>query len=161
MSIRKSCFGYLFGLLVTASMLGCGGAPTADYEKLGLVDISGTVTLDGAPLADAVVMFEAPDTTFCYGTTDAQGRYVLKLNSEKMGVIPGPKIVRISTTASTGEEEGGGAAEEVDPDAAGGNREEKVPACYHKDSKLTVTVADSDPELDFDLQSDCSTVGPT
>jgi hypothetical protein len=151
-----------FGLVILSSLClaGCGGGPSADYEKLGLVDISGVVTLDGTAISGAVVMFEASDQTYCYGTTDASGKYTLKLNSDKTGVLPGDKVVRISTTASTGEEEGS-AGEEVDPDAspAAGKKEEKVPACYNKDSKLNVTVTSSDSSFNFDLKSDCSTTG--
>ena len=157
---KKSIFsGLAMGLLLFGFSAGCGGGPSADYHKLGLVDVSGTVTLDGSPLEGAVVMFESADGTFCYGTTDSAGKYVLKLNSEKTGVVPGDKTVRISTTASTGEEEGS-AGEEVDPDAKpSGPKEEKVPDCYNKNSYLKVTVAGSDAAFNFDLKSDCSTTG--
>ena len=37
---------------------GCGGSIEADYSKLDLVDVSGTVTLDGQPLSGATVVFE-------------------------------------------------------------------------------------------------------
>lgn len=135
---------------------GCLGGVDADYHKLGLVEVSGRVTLDGAPLPDAVVKFESDDKTFCYGKTDATGAYTLKLNSEKTGVIPGEKLVRISTTASTGEEEGAG--QEADPDEVNTSRakEEKVPECYHKNSKIKVQVTTSDSNFNFDLLSDCS-----
>lgn len=152
--------GLVAGVLVLLS--GCGGVE-ADYDKLGLVEISGTVTLDGNPLEGAVVMFFTPEETFCYGRTDSSGYYTLKLNSEKTGVIPGDKLVRISTTASTGEEEGGGVAEgegdDEDPDAKKGAKEERVPECYNKKSKLQVTVTESDSSFNFDLNSDCSVTG--
>jgi hypothetical protein len=137
-------------------LLGCMGGVDADYDKLGLVDISGKITLDGAPLADAVVKFESEDKTFCYAKTDASGAYTLKLNSEKTGVIPGEKLVRISTTASTGEEEGSG--QEADPDEVDKSRskEERVPDCYHKNSKIKVQVTESDANFNFDLLSDCT-----
>ena len=35
---------------------GCGGSIEADYSKLDLVDVSGTVTLDGQPLSGATVV---------------------------------------------------------------------------------------------------------
>jgi hypothetical protein len=150
---------FLFSLSVCClSLTGCNGGVQADYDKLGLVEISGTVTLDGQPLSGAVVMFEAPDTTFCYGTTDASGRYTLKLNSEKTGVVPGEKVVRISTTARTGEESINNGDEE-DPDEKPADGAEKVPACYHADSKITVQVTESDANFNFDLLSDCSVTG--
>lgn len=152
----------VWGLLAFALILtsGCGGVE-ADYEKLGLVEISGTVTLDGTPVEGAVVMFFSPEETFCYGTTDSSGYYTLKLNSEKTGVIPGDKVVRISTTASTGEEEGGGGEEgdEEDPDAKIASKEERIPECYNKKTGLKVTVTESDSSFNFDLKSDCSVTG--
>lgn len=155
--------GYLLAASALLLPLGCGGVE-ADYEKLGLVEISGTVTLDGSPVEGAVVMFFSPEETFCYGTTDSSGYYTLKLNSEKTGVVPGDKVVRISTTASTGEEEGGGGAgegegDEEDPDAKRAAKEERVPECYNKKSKLQVTVTESDSSFNFDLKSDCSVTG--
>lgn len=159
MQIHINALAACLTLVAVVATAGCGNSLNPDYEKLGLVEISGIVTLDGEPLPGAVVKFEAPDTTFCYGTTDESGKYALKLNSEKYGVTPGEKTVRISTTASTGEEEGS-AGEEDDPDAKPTkSKEEMVPACYHKDSKLKVSVTESDSSLNFDLKSDCSTTG--
>ncbi len=148
-----------FSLLVLLN--GCVGSIDADYDKLGLVSVSGAVTLDGQPLPNAVVKFESSDGTFCYGQTNASGVYTLKLNSEKMGVIPGEKIVRISTTASTGEEEGQAGEEDPDAKASAQAKKELVPDCYHKKSKLTATVTTSDSSFNFDLKSDCSVTGRT
>ncbi len=150
------------GLLLLA---GCGGVQT-DYSQLDLKEIRGTITLDGTPLAEAVVRFESPDGSFSYGTTDASGNYTLMLNSEKRGVMPGPKVVRISTTGGLGEEaegevselEGGGnALANRSSETVGG---EKVPPCYNRNSKLRVNVERS-AKLQFDLKSDCSVTGPT
>lgn len=129
---------------------GCNFGPRADYHKLDLVDISGTVTLDGRPLPGALVTFEEPDQTFSYGRTDASGRYRLMLNSEKSGIVPGEKLVRISTTATAGEDEG----DEEDPDAkttGGAANPELVPARYNRQSQLRVTVTGNDSHCDFDL----------
>lgn len=130
---------------------GCGSAPRADYHKLDLVDVAGTVTLDGKPLRGALVAFEEPDQTFSYGRTDASGYYQLMLNSEKNGVVPGEKLVRISTAASAGEGEG----DEVDPDAkpVAGAERERVPEWYNRDSQLHVTVSEEDSRFDFHLTS--------
>lgn len=146
----------LIALLLTAGT-GCLESVDADYQQLGLVDVSGTVRLDGAPLAGAVVIFEAPDTTFCYGRTDDSGRYTLKLNSRQSGVTPGDKIVRISTRGRTGEEAAGG--EEEDPDARRPEQsDERVPARYNSLSRLQVRVSESNHSMDFDLQSGGSTI---
>ncbi|MEZ6135689.1 MAG: carboxypeptidase-like regulatory domain-containing protein [Pirellulaceae bacterium] len=150
-------------------MLGCSSGPVADYSKLGLVEISGTVTLDGTPIAGAAVMLMDAEERYSFGVTDSTGKYRLMLNSEKSGVVPGEKRVEISTTrnplgegASSGEQ--GELEEEGDPDASPAkstNSGEKIPACYNSKSKLRVTITESDSALDFDLKSDCSTTAAT
>jgi hypothetical protein len=137
---------------------GCTVYPRADYRSLGLVEVSGIVTLDGQPLVGALVTFESPDRTFCYGTTDGKGRYRLMLNSEKSGVIPGEKRVRIRAAAPRDEAD---AWDEDDPEAGPGaaRPEEAVPECYNRNSQLQVTVTGSDSAFNFDLTSDCSVSG--
>ncbi len=145
--------------LALATSTGCGSGDGADYASIGLVPITGTVTLDGQPLEGAVVMFEAPDTTFCYGTTDAEGHYELKFNSEVMGVPPGEKVVRIGTTASTGEVDTEGADDDDDAVARRKKKRdpnEQVPEAYNEDSQIKATVSDSQTVYDFALKSDGS-----
>jgi hypothetical protein len=80
------------------------------------------------------------------------------------GVIPGKKVVQVSTTRNIlglkgeeGVEEGESSSEGGEaPKAAG----ETLPSCYNKESKLTVEVTSSTTTFDFDLKSDCSTTGP-
>jgi hypothetical protein len=146
----------------------CTYGPQADYGKLGLVEVSGTITLDGQPLSQAAVFFiNEADSTHSYGVTDQAGHYTLMLDSRKSGVIPGLRRVQIATdknplgdsgfsgqVAETGEEE--------DPDAAPKrSQNEKVPACYNERSKLKVEVTDNDTKMDFELKSDCTTVSAT
>ncbi|MCM2374989.1 carboxypeptidase-like regulatory domain-containing protein [Aporhodopirellula aestuarii] len=158
-------------LAITAlAVSGCDVQSGADYSSLGLIPISGEVTLDNEPLSGAVVFFEAPDLTQAYATTDQEGRYTIKFNSEIEGVTPGTKIVRISTTASTGEgsEE---ADEDGDEDGAPARRftrgkkdtphpGERVPSQYNKKSTLTVEVTSNDSIVNFHLKSDGSSVTP-
>ncbi len=148
-------------LIASAALLltGCGG-PTADYAKLGLVEISGTVTLDGKPVEGAAVYFYEPDERYCFGVTDAAGRYTAMLNSEKSGVTPGEKRVEI-TTASNPLGEAAALMEEIDPDEGGDGDEELIPSAYNSASKLTVTIESSDSALDFELKSDGSTTSAT
>ena len=138
---------------------GCFGVST-DYSKVDIAQVSGTVTLDGKPLSGVTVLFEAPDKTTAFGTTDASGSYVLQFNTEKAGVTPGPKVVRIR---------GGGFGE--DADAAEESEDESeapapaasagVPECYNSASKLQATVQSGSQTMNFDLKSDCSVTGPT
>ncbi len=128
---------------------GCAG-PAADYGGLNLVNVSGTITLDGQPLPGAVVTFDAPDGQFSYGMTDSSGGYSLQIDSEQKGVTPGEKTVRISTTRKIlglNSEEG---EEDSPADRSAG---EKVPARYNKSSELQITVAPEKTRYDFDLQS--------
>jgi hypothetical protein len=144
------------GLIVSCSIAaGCNYSIDPDYGALGLVDVSGSISLDGAPVANAVVIFEAPDLTFSFGRTDEQGRYELMFNSEKSGVLQGEKTVRIRTSGGVGDE---GESSEDSPEAPS---DEKVPACYNSQSKIKVTITSDSSTLNFELKSDCSTVGPT
>ena len=153
----------LSSLLLMASLaaVGCGDGLRPDYASLGLVPISGTVTLDGQPLSGAVVFFEAEDKTQAYATTDENGVYEMKFNSEVNGVTPGKKVVRISTTASTGEEDGAEPEGDPDEEKKAAPKNDRVPAAYNSKSKLVVEVTDAKTVYDFKLNSDGSTTGPS
>lgn len=133
-------------MLVIAASLGCGyGQPRMDYSKAGLVEVSGSVRLDGEPLPAAIIVFQAPDETFSFARTDDTGRYRLMFDSVMAGVTKGQKTVRIRTLGSLGED---------DPDAKRSGTE-RVPDCYNKKSTLTVEVTGNSTSTDFDLRSDC------
>jgi hypothetical protein len=146
MSLRMLS-AFLGGLL----LFGCGG-PKADYGQLDLVKAGGTVTLDGQPLADAVVSFDASDGQFSYGLTDAGGHYSLQVDSEMKGVTPGEKTVRISTTRKILGLNASEGASEADP-ATQLKADEKVPEKYNKNSELKITVGSDKTTYDFDLKS--------
>lgn len=146
-------------VLVSLASGGCFGVST-DYSKVDIAQVSGTITLDGQPLSGVTVLFEAPDKTTAFGTTDASGAYTLQFNTEKAGVTPGPKVVRIRS-GSFGEEadaEEGNEEEGAAPAAAPASN---VPACYNAASKLQATVQSGSQTMNFDLKSDCSVTGPT
>lgn len=132
------------GLLILAA--GCSTSPQIDYAKAGLVDVSGTVTMDGEPLSEALVHFETDDGRISYGRTDVTGHYELRFDSDMQGVIPGEKTVRISTSASTGDEAERGTSVA---------RIETVPVRYNKESELRVEVKPGEAQtFDFDLESE-------
>ncbi len=143
--------------LAVLPLAGCGDSG-ADYSKVELLAVSGKVTLDGQPLADAVVTFDSPDGQFAYGLTDAGGGYSLRLDTEKSGCTPGPKTVRISTTRKI---IGLNATEsDVSAEVGEGNAEsgrgavaDKVPARYNAKSELKADVSASQRTFDFALQS--------
>jgi hypothetical protein len=121
---------------------GCGAGD--GYAELGLVEVTGTVTLDDKPLAGANVSFESADKRSATGKTDAAGKYSLMYDSQTRGTTPGPKIVRI-TTAEVGE--GGGAAE------GSAAAKESIPPRYNRQSELTADVSASNKIFNFDLKS--------
>jgi hypothetical protein len=85
----------LTGLCAVAA--GCSKIPA------GVVPVSGRVTLDGQPLAGAVVTFQPirpddPRACGSTGRTDAEGRYVLKLiDPTTPGALVGRHVVTITT----------------------------------------------------------------
>ena len=83
--------GFAVGLLAVLS--GCGGGSGE------LVATSGTVTLDGQPLANATVIFKPQANTKGNGgsgQTDSSGRYEAMTPQGKKGLYPGTYKVVIS-----------------------------------------------------------------
>lgn len=145
-------------VVLGTSLLGCRQGWEADYSKLGLVEVSGKVTLDGEPLTKVTVIFECPDKTYSFGQTDDSGNYKLRFDSIKSGALPGPKIVRIKPgIVGEGSEE----APSENPDGSVTKSKETIPACYGSNSQLHATVEGSSQTLNFDLKSDCSVKGPS
>lgn len=146
-------------------LTGCSG-DVADYSKVELVSVGGTITLDGNPVEGAVITFESTETgSFSGAMSDSKGRYQLRFDSQKMGVTPGRKRIQIGTARkilgiSSTEEAGESSEEEQGDPAETGlivDNSEKIPACYNHDSNLFVDVTSSSYTVDFDLKSDCST----
>lgn len=134
-------------LTLGVGMLGCG-------RRDGLVDVQGTVTLDGKPLPDAIVQFTASSSAEgrsrpAVGRTNSSGRYYLEYSTGVTGTRPGNYKVTISTfwPASLTSEE------KVIP----GNPE-KVPNVYNSKSTLTADVAEDGADVNFELKSDAGPV---
>jgi|KBSSwiStaDraftv2_1062776.scaffolds.fasta_scaffold1411791_1 hypothetical protein len=137
----------LLRILLLAS-LGLGGCAADEYRALNLVDVSGTVTLDGKPLAGAKVSFFGEDKRDAIGVTDANGRYTLMYDSKKAGATQGPKVVRI-TQADVNVE-----GANPDPPTSGeGAVKEPIPARYNRNSELKADVTPSSKTFDFPLKS--------
>jgi len=131
---------------------GCGGPLDVDYSQLNLAEVSGTVTLDDKPLAGARVSFEAPDQTYSYGITDSAGEYTLMFNSEKSGVTPGKKTVRIVMGGALDEAESED-VEDPDSDEPSAASDVTIPERYNRKSTLTETVEPGNQTFDFKLKS--------
>jgi hypothetical protein len=132
-------------LLLALLPLGCG-----KKSSPSVVPVSGRVTLDNRPLANATVRFQpasreagdrqSPDS---YGETDEQGHFTLSPvgGDEGEGAAVGKHYVQISILDRMG-------------DGHTGPRE-LVPAKYNRDSKLTFSVpaGGARDSANFDLTS--------
>lgn len=133
--------------LVTFLVAGCGGPSVAP--------VSGTVTLDGKPLANAAVHFQpkATDNNLNPGPgsdamTDDNGNYTLKVvTTGQEGAIVGKHRVEIAKFART---------REIDPnsDRQAALPRNLVPAKYNDKTELECVVpAGGTKTANFDLKS--------
>lgn len=124
----------LVGLLALA---GCGG-----NDDLGRV--SGTVTLDGKPLEQAIVKFipEGEGGSTSYGRTDASGNYSMEFSRSQVGASLGMNRVEINTGTQMADEN-----EKII------NVPEVVPARYNAQSELTFEVQPGKNTANFELES--------
>ena len=117
--------------IIVLTILGCS---RSHQPPLGIV--SGTVTLDGAALTNAIVRFTpaGPGRT-SEGITDADGHYRLRY----LRAIPGANIDRHTVRITTASEENGG--------------RELLPPRYHSRTELEARVVSGSNDLDFALRS--------
>lgn len=97
MSKPSRNFSVTLCAIVLLCLTGCGRGNPFD-----LVPVSGTVTIDGQPAANIVVLFTpvANDTTsivgpFSSSVTDAEGKFTLKSKQRKPGAVPGDHSVSL------------------------------------------------------------------
>lgn len=127
------------------ALVGCGGGTPSD--NLPRTAVSGSVTLDGQPLAQGNIAFDPAERG--PGTTQAIGEIKDgKFSIEKtLGPVPGKYKVSISSippvAIAPGEDPG--TRPKMDP--------EKVPAQYNIKTTMTQEVAAGSPPLTFDLKS--------
>ena len=130
-------FGLVLLVVTALAVLpGCGS--NADLPDLG--QVTGTVTLDGQPLAEASVTFEpqAADVKGSSGTTDENGKYELMFTADAKGAAVGSHKVSIEKMPS---------AENMDQMVA-------IPAKYNMETTLTADVkAGKNENVDFVLTS--------
>lgn len=133
MPCRPRCSGdrRCWPALVVLAVVGC--SPT-QRPPLGVV--SGTVTLDGNPLPEALVSFtpQGPGRT-SLGITGSDGRYALVYIRDVPGATVDQHTVRITTAG-------------IDAD-----RRERLPGHYHARTTLGARVFAGRNDIRFDLQS--------
>ncbi|MCC6510442.1 MAG: hypothetical protein IT423_15180 [Pirellulaceae bacterium] len=145
---RRLGGGYLsmvsLGLLSLSmlSLVGCG----SDGPKL--VEVTGTVTLDGQPVPGAIVIFnpDFPGGSNSLGKTDGQGKYRLEFSQDKKGAMIGKHVVEITTKKIA-------ASDMPDTGEAVSLEYVAIPAKYRKRGSLTAEVTDSRNVIDFALVS--------
>jgi hypothetical protein len=130
--IYENLAGCLFALVVA----GCGG------EKLpGLGQVSGTITMDGKPVADAAVQFTPTEAgaTASVGQTDTSGNYELYYSRGNKGAKVGEHSVTVNNFRDAGE--------------SGQGQRESIPAKYNVTTELKATVKRGANKINFDLKS--------
>lgn len=127
----------LLGGLACVGGAGCGGGGP------DLAPVEGTVTLDGAPLPNARVVFQpqGPGSPSS-GITDEEGHYELLYAPGRKGAMIGRHTVRITTYAQ------GRADENGEPTFT----PEHVPPRYNSQTELSAEVQPGSNTFDFPLE---------
>jgi len=140
--IYKKCRPQAFRLFVCLLMLICSACSSKNRDLPELSDVTGTVTLNGEPLADAVISFDPlsasskSQSRTSTAATDTEGKYSLMYDKETPGAIPGDHLVRISKLDS----------------GANGAGNELLPIRYNEMTTLKATITSEGPnQIDFDL----------
>ena len=111
-----------------------------------IAQVSGRVTMDGKPLANASVVFIPENGRPAGAATDADGRYVLNFTEGRRGAIPGKNSVRITTQRETEKDENGKTVVPGSP--------ETIPMEYNAASTLEFTVEPKKKNVaNFELKS--------
>ncbi len=127
----------VLGVLCVA---GCGGASD------GRQAISGSVTLNGAPLEQGTIEFASVDGSQQSGGGITNGKYSVPA---EQGLLPGKYVVRIS---STEEANPGAPLGPPGPEAETVQNKQLIPPEYNTQSTLTAEVTeDGDNQFDFQI----------
>lgn len=133
-------------VVLVAAVIGCGGADAGQ--------VSGVVTLDGDPLANATVTFhpqqaDGESAPISQGTTDANGKYTLTLISTgETGAVIGKHDVSIEVFEDAEDED-----DQADVNEDIEDKPNIVPARYNVDSELTFEVKGGSNSADWPLET--------
>lgn len=132
----RSCW---LGGLALLFLVGCFGSGGPELGK-----VTGTVTLDKLPLADATVSLvpvEGGRTTI--GITDQNGKFTIQFAAGTTGALVGEHRVTITTGSPPVIGDNGRVEDPGIP--------EKVPAKYNEQTQLVRTVQSGGNDFQFDL----------
>jgi len=137
-----------FACLLTVALVGCGGGGPSDTPDTG--EVSGTITIDGKPVAGLQVSFQPESGRPSMGTTDESGSYELLYTTDLKGAKVGKGFFSIVTPQDdeegySEEDEGEGYAESDDPIPAKYNAE----AATNSDMQFDVKAGSNTFDLDI------------
>jgi hypothetical protein len=126
------------GILVLGGMI----LAIAGCDNPAPAGVTGTVTFDGKPLANATVIFLPTDgSRSSVGVTDTQGQYKLRFSASTPGAVVGEHKVEIRTATN-------------DPDPSEKIKPvEIIPARYNNSTELRQTLKKGTHVINFDLNS--------
>lgn len=122
MHARKVNWLSLLGVLSCSLFVGCPGAGDSIQSES---TVTGTVTLDGAPVEGATVTFRPEDASGsgAFGMTNAEGKYELNTSTAVLGVEPGKYKVSVTKMEAAASD----APSEDDPSYGGAPKKEAAP----------------------------------
>lgn len=126
-------------VVVLLASTGC----SSRTDRPETAEVTGTVTLDGQPLANVLVVFGPEEGRSSFGYTDEEGRYrLVYLPPNDYGAKIGRHKVSITTPV------------EDESDPAYANFVDPIPARYNSRTELTAEVkAGEENVIDFPLKS--------
>lgn len=147
MPLRKVSVSICILLAMLVGIWGC-----SDGSGLAVAPVSGTVTLNGEPLADATVSFQPVAKAngglagkLSVGKTGADGKFTMKTTDDQDGAVVGQHVVRI-TTAQWHDSD-----DSEDPDQIQASQE-ILPTKYNSQTELNFEVpAGGSQEANFTL----------
>lgn len=130
--------------LAAAILIAAGGCGS-DKKEFTLAPVSGKVTFNKKPLANATVTFVpndgGPSST---GKTDKDGKFTMKTADKADGAVVGSHRVMITTLDEEEDSE--------NPDEIDYSKKEKIPERYNANTELTFKVPeDGSTSANFDL----------
>jgi hypothetical protein len=115
---------------------GCAQKPKGMPD---LAPVTGTVTMDGQPLAKASIAFVSQSGgQVSFAGTDGAGKYELRYSGRYKGAMIGENTVQISTASEN---------------PVGPEWKDPIPAKYNKKTELKADVKQGTNTFDFDLKS--------
>ncbi len=126
--------GFALCLIVCTALAGCGNRPG---------DVTGTVTFDGAPVADGALLFVKDGGTAKEGAVIRDGRFQTKLP-------PGKYMIEVNAQKVVGKrtQKGfDGKDEEIEL------KDEMIPERYNSKTELSEEIKPGPNPLKFDLKS--------